>query len=69
MSPSEVFRSVFRVQMGNMRDFPFEFLQPTGCGSYALMIPNVSSLFDWTPQQVAKLSSSKGSIFILAKDN
>ena len=71
MSPSEVLdkiRSVFRVQMGNRRDFPFEFLQPTGCGSYALTIPNVSSLFDWTPQQVAKLSSSKGSIFILAKD-
>ena len=71
MTASEVLdeiRSVFVVQMGGRRDFPFEYLQRTGCGSYSLMIPNVSSLFDWTPQQVAKLSNAKGSIFILARD-
>ena len=71
MTPSEVWdeiRSAFRVQMDGRRDFPFDYLQPTGCGSYSLMIPNVSSLFDWTPQQVAKLSNAKGSIYILARD-
>jgi len=61
-------RSTFKVQMGSRRDFPFEFLQPTGSGTSSLTIPNVSNLFDWTPQQVAKLSSAKGSIYILAKE-
>lgn len=64
-------RSTFKLQMGGRADFPFQFLQPTGSGSSSLMIPNVSSSFEWTPSQVAKLGSSKGNIYniyILAKD-
>lgn len=61
-------RSVFRPQMGNRADFAFEFLQPTGSGTATLVVPNVSASFDWTAQQVAKLSNAKGSIFILVKD-
>lgn len=60
-------RSTFKRQDGRA-DFPFEFLQPTGCGTSAMTIPNVSSLFEWTPHQVAKLSTTKGNIFILAKE-
>ena len=71
MTPSEVLneiRSAFWAQMNNKEDFQFEFLQPTGCGSYALTIPNVSQQFSWSSQQVAKLSTTKGTIYILAKE-
>ena len=61
-------RSAFRKQMDGKPDFPFQFLQPTGCGTSALTIPNVSSSFEWTAQQVSKLSTTKGTIYILAKD-
>ena len=62
--------SVFSKPMGNRKDFPFIFLQPTGAGSRTLTIPSVSTSFSWTPQQVAKLGSgNKQSIFILAQDD
>ena len=52
----------------NRPNFPFQFLQPSGCGSSALVISSVSTSFQWTTQQVAKLSMTKGNIYILAKD-
>ena len=64
---SEV-QSVFGKAMGNRGDFPFSFLQPTGAGSRTLMVPLVSSSFEWTTQQVAKFASNKQSIYVLAQD-
>ena len=52
---SEV-RSVFGKAMGNRGDFPFSFLQPTGAGSRTLMVPSVSSSFEWTPPFIIKYS-------------
>lgn len=60
--------SVFCEAMGNRKDFPFSFLQSTGCGSRCLTVPSVSSAFQWTAQQVAKLGGSKQPIYILAGD-
>ena len=61
-------RSVFHRPMGDRKDFPFVFLQPTGFGSKSLTVPSLSPSFRWTPQQVARLGGSKQSIFILAQD-
>ena len=60
--------SVFHEAMGNRKDFPFSFLQSTGCGSRSLTVPSVSAGFQWTAQQVAKLGGSKQPIYILARD-
>ena len=71
MTPDDVLseiRSTFRAQMDSRPNFPFQFLQPSGCGSSALVIPSVSASFQWTAQQVAKLSTTKGNIYILVKD-
>ena len=62
MSVTEVeeeIRSVFQGPMGGRHDFRFHFLQPTGVGSRSLAIPSVSSSFEWSAQQVAKLGNSK----------
>ena len=59
--------SVFSEQMSGRKDFPFDFLQPTGAGTKSLSVPSVSSSFCWTPQQVAKLGS-KQPLYIVAKD-
>ncbi len=61
-------QSTFKKAMGNRDDFPFIFLQPTGAGSKSLTIPPVSSSFEWTPQQVAKLGANKQCIYILAQE-
>ena len=63
---SEV-RSVFKKPMSERADFPFQYLQPTGTGSRCLTIPAVSSSFAWTAKQVARLGTSTGTIYILAK--
>ena len=71
MSVSEVedeIRSVFDGPMGGRHDFLFQFLQSTGVGSQTLAIPSVSSSFDWSAQQVAKLGNSKQPIYIIAVD-
>ncbi len=71
MSVSEVeeeVRSVFSKPMDNRVDFPFVFLQSTGCGSRSLTLPAVSASFSWTPHQVAKLGSGKQCMYILSKD-
>ena len=60
--------SVFHVAMGGNEDFNFNFLQPTGAGSKTLTVPAVSSTFEWTAQQVAKLGSNKQAIYIIAND-
>lgn len=52
-------RSVFRYPMGGREDFCFDFLQPTGAASRTLTVPSVSSSFQWTAQQVAKLGNNK----------
>lgn len=49
--------SVFSKPMGQKKDFPFIFLQPTGAGSRTLTIPAVSSSLVGLPQQVDKLGS------------
>ena len=53
--------------MNNDPNFPFLYLQPTGCGSKSLIIPSQSSTFNWTSPQVARLSGQAGSIYILAQ--
>ena len=60
-------RSVFKEPMRNCNDFSFQYLQPTGCGSRCLTIPSVSSSFNWTASQVAKLAANKNAIYIIAK--
>ena len=60
-------RSIFKGPMNNDPNFPFLYLQPTGCGSKSLTIPSQSSTFRWTPQQVARLSGQAGSIYIQAQ--
>lgn len=64
---SEV-RSVFCKAMGGRDDFPFVFLQPTGAGSHCLSMPVVSTSFQWTAQQVARLGGNKLSIYVMAMD-
>lgn len=61
-------RSVFRYPMGGREDFCFDFLQPTGAASRTLTVPSVSSSFQWTAQQVAKLGNNKQVIYIIATD-
>ena len=61
-------RSVFVKAMGGKHDFPFLFLQPTGSGSRSLSMPAISTSFQWTAQQVAKLGANKQTIYILATD-
>ena len=68
MTVEDEVRSVFEKPMCGRKDFPFVFLQPTGAGSRTLTVPSVSPSFCWTAQQVAKLASSKQSIYVLAKD-
>ena len=63
---SEV-RSVFKKPMSERANFPFQYLQPMGTGSRCLTIPAVSSSFAWTAKQVARLGTSTGTIYILAK--
>ena len=60
-------RSIFKCPMNNEPNFPFLYLQPTGCGSKSLTIPSQSSAFRWTSQQVARLSGQAGSINIQAQ--
>ncbi len=48
-------RSVFKEPM------KFIYLQPTGGGNRSLTVPVLSTSYEWTPQQVAKLSNAKGS--------
>ena len=49
--------------------FPFMYLQPTGGGNRSLTIPSVSSSYEWTLQQVAKLANARGAIYIMALQN
>ena len=57
-------RSVFSHAMGS--ECPFQYLQPAGGGSRSLTVPSVSSSFQWSAQQVAKLGNCKNTIYILA---
>ena len=59
--------SIFKGPMNNDPNFPFLYLQPTGCGAKSLIIPSQSSSFKWTPSQVARLSGQAGSIYTLAQ--
>ncbi len=61
-------RSVFVQPMKGSESFKFIYLQPTGGGNRSLTIPVLSSSYEWTPQQVAKLSNAKGCIYIMAID-
>ena len=60
-------RSVFSQPMGERKDFPFVYLQSTGGGNRALIVPPFSPSFQWTAQQVAKLGGSNQAIYIMAK--
>ncbi len=62
-------RSIFKGPMNNDLNFPFLYLQPTGCGSKSLTIPSQSSTFKWTPEQVARLCGQAGTIYILAQSD
>ena len=52
--------------MHNNPSFPFTFLQPTGGGNKTLTVPSVSASYQWTAQQVAKLATNRGSVYIKA---
>ena len=72
MSVDEVAAEVCSVFRGPMRDnptFPFTFLQPTSGGNKTLTVPSVSSSYQWTAQQVAKLSTNRSSVYIMALDD
>ena len=60
-------RSIFKGPMQNDPNFPFVYLQGTGGGAKCLTVPSQSSSFKWTPQQVARISSQSGTIYILAQ--
>ena len=62
-------RSAFKQPMKDRQDFPYLYLQPTGCGSRSLTVPALSSSFEWNVQQVAKLGGAKGIIYIMAQDS
>ncbi len=61
-------RSVFSKAMQSRNDFPFEFLQPTGCCNRSLTLPAISLSFSWIPQTVARLGTSKQPLYILCKE-
>ena len=61
-------RSVFKQAMSDRDNFPYTYLQATGCGSRSLTVPSLSTSFDWTAQQVAKLGGNKGTVYIMAED-
>lgn len=62
-------RSVFQKPMDGNESFNFTFLQPTGGGNNTLTVPSVSSTYEWTAQQVSKLATSRGCIYIMALDD
>lgn len=59
-------RSVFKEPMNDNSSFPFTYLSSTGGGNKSLTIPVTSSTYQWTSHQVAKLSNTRGSIYIMA---
>ena len=59
-------RSAFKEAMGQDSSFPFTFLQTSGYGAKTLAVPSLSSSFQWTAQEVCKLSKSS-CIYILAE--
>ena len=44
----------------------FTYLQATGGSTRCLSVPSVSTSFQWTAQQVAKLGNQRNTIYILA---
>lgn len=64
---SNEIRSTFESAMFGDYSFPFKYLQGTGGGIRGLTIPSVSSTFEWTAQQVAKLGNQRNTIYILAE--
>ena len=60
-------RSVFNVPMRGDPTFPFCYLQSMGGGAKTLTKPAVSASFLWNAQQVAKLTNSKGTIYVMAE--
>lgn len=57
-------RSAFVEAMGHDSSFPFTFLQTSGGGGKTLVVPSLSSSFQWNAQEVCKLG--KSCIYILA---
>lgn len=62
-------RSIFKGPMSNNQNFQITFLQSTGGGSNTLTVPSASSSYKWTAQQVSKLSTYRGTIYIMAIDD
>ena len=60
-------RSVFRDPMGDDPDFSFSILQSAGAGSRCLVVPSVSTSFQWNAKQVVQ-AAGQGYIYILAHD-
>ncbi len=70
MSVDEVadeIRSAFPRITKTNPNFSFQYLQPCGSGARSLSVPTVSSSFQWTAQQVAKVGNQKNTIYILAE--
>ena len=70
MSEEDVFdeiRSVFKGPMGGNKNFKFNILQGAGGSSKTLVIPSVSSSYQWTASGVAP-KNVKTPIYILARE-
>ena len=70
MSEEDIFdeiRSVFKGPMGGNKNFKFNILQGAGGSSKTLVIPSVSSSYQWTASGVAP-KNVKTPIYILARE-
>lgn len=59
--------SVFQKALGE--DTKFQYLQATGGTNRSLSVPSVSSSFQWTAQQVAKLGNQRNTIYIMTEND
>jgi hypothetical protein len=69
MTEAEVMReicSVFSRPFNKRSDFPFDILQSGGGGMKSLVVPSLSSSYQWTASAVA--GNAKTPVYILAQD-
>ena len=68
MSENEIFseiRSVFKLPFNGDEEFPFKILQSAGMGSKSLIVPALSSNYEWKAREVA--SSGGKLVYIWAQ--
>ena len=70
MSEEEIFdeiRSVFKIPMEENKNFEFDILQSAGGSTKNLVVPALSSSYQWTASAIAP-KNVKTPIYILAKE-